>query len=117
MEQSDLDRIEGFHAHVYFDEDSKDRAWALRELIEEKFNIEMGRFHEKEVGPHPCWSYQVAFDKKTFGGLVPWLSLNRNDLVIFLHPNTGNDLEDHRDHAIWFGDKMSLKLEMFEAAK
>ena len=48
--------IQDYHAHVYFDADSRDVAWAVREEIEAKFDIEMGRFHEKEVGPHPRWS-------------------------------------------------------------
>jgi aromatic ring-cleaving dioxygenase len=107
-------KIESYHAHVYFDADSKDRAWALREQIEKTFEMEMGRFHEKTVGPHPCWSYQVAFQPEVFGKIAPWLALNRDNLVVFLHPNTGHDLEDHRDHAIWFGDKMTLKLDIFE---
>jgi len=106
--------ISGYHAHVYFDADSKDTARALRVQISNEFEIEMGRFHEKEVGPHPRWSYQVAFKPDIFARLVPWLALNRNGLTIFLHPDTGNDLEDHRDHAIWFGEVLPLKLELFE---
>lgn len=114
MSWQDPAKISGYHAHVYFDADSKETAWALREKIEQTFDMEMGRFHEKEVGPHPCWSYQIAFNSDVFGAIVPWLALNRGELVVFLHPNTGHDLEDHRDHAIWFGEKMALKLEMFE---
>jgi aromatic ring-cleaving dioxygenase len=114
MDLQDTAVIDSYHAHVYFDTESKERAWALREQIEHLFDMEMGRFHEKPVGPHPCWSYQVAFRAEVFGEIVPWLALNRDDLVVFLHPNTGRDLEDHRDHAIWFGEKMALKLEIFE---
>ena len=114
MTWQDATIITSWHAHVYFDEGSKDKAWSLREQIEQKFDMEMGRFHEKEVGPHPCWSYQVAFRQDQIAVIIPWLTLNRGDLVIFLHPNTGHDLEDHRDRAIWFGEKMALKLEIFE---
>ena len=109
----DISVIESYHAHVYFDETSKAAAWSLREEIESRFEMEMGRFHEKPVGPHPCWSYQVAFTPDQFAVIVPWLALNRGNLVIFLHPNTGEDLEDHRDRAIWFGEKMTLNLDTF----
>jgi len=42
--------------------------------IEATFDIEMGRWHEKEVGPHPRWSYQVKFGTHQFAELVPWLT-------------------------------------------
>ncbi len=48
--------IKDWHAHVYFDAASRDAAWALREKIEKNFDIAMGRFHEKPVGPHPRFS-------------------------------------------------------------
>ena len=44
--------IKDWHAHVYFDPATRDPAWALRERIEKEFEIQMGRFHEKPVGPH-----------------------------------------------------------------
>ncbi len=113
-EERDSARIESYHAHVYFDADSRERAWALRERIAERFEIEMGRFHEKSVGPHPCWSYQVAFEPALFSELVPWLMLNRDDLVVLLHPNTNDDLADHRDYPIWMGEAAALDLSIFE---
>jgi aromatic ring-cleaving dioxygenase len=106
--------IQDYHAHVYFDADSRDVAWALREEIEDTFDIEMGRFHEKLVGPHPRWSYQVKFGTEQFATFVPWLMQNRRGLTIFLHPNTSKDLEDHRDWPVWMGEILPLKLSIFE---
>jgi aromatic ring-cleaving dioxygenase len=34
-------------------------------------------------------------------------------LVVFLHPLTGDELADHRDHAIWMGALRPLKLSVF----
>ncbi len=109
----DSTQIKDWHAHVYFDPASRDAAWALRERIEQAFAIEMGRFHEKPVGPHPMFSYQVAFRNEQLGPLISWLTLNRGDLVVFVHPNTGHDLEDHRDRAVWIGRSVPLKLDIF----
>ena len=106
--------IEDYHAHVYFDAESRDPAKALREEIEQRFDIEMGRWHEKMVGPHPRWSYQVKFGTDLFAELVPWLMQNRRGLTIFLHPNTSKDLEDHRDWPVWMGEILPLKLSIFE---
>lgn len=106
-------QILDWHAHVYFDPASRDAAWALRERIEKAFPIEMGRFHEKTVGPHPRFSYQVAFKNEQFAPLLSWLTLHRGDLTVFIHPNTGQDLEDHRDRAIWMGQQVPLVLDIF----
>jgi Dopa 4,5-dioxygenase family len=50
--------IESWHAHVYFDAPRRDAAWALREVIATALagRMELGRFHERPVGPHPMWS-------------------------------------------------------------
>ncbi len=42
--------------------------------------------------------------------VIPWLTLNRAGLVIFIHPITGNDLVDHRDRALWMGAARPLEL-------
>ncbi len=103
--------IESYHAHVYFDAETTEKARALRERIEASFDIDMGRFHEKPVGPHPMWSYQVAFKPEQLQDLLPWLVLNRDGLIVFVHAQTGDDMADHTDHVVWLGDSQPLKLE------
>ena len=49
--------------------------------------------------------------------LLSWLTLNRSDLTVFVHPNTGQDLEDHRDRAIWLGRHEPLVLDIFTRKK
>jgi len=104
------DASESWHAHVYFDAGSHDAAWTLRQAIEARFALAMGRFHERPLGPHPCWSFQVAFRPDQFADLVPRLALNRGGLVVFIHPNKGDELGDHRDGALWLGAKLELDL-------
>ena len=78
-----LSLIGSWHAHVYFDASSREEAWALREIINVELSsrMEMGRFHEKPVGPHPMWSYQLAFPVASFPDVVSWLALNRGTLL------------------------------------
>lgn len=102
-----------FHAHVYYDAESRPLAAELRAEIEERFDIVMGRWRDKPVGPHPFWSYQVAFAPELFGELVPWLALNRRGLQVLVHPDTGDDLADHSTHAMWLGESAELKLDQF----
>ena len=114
----DTAKIQDWHAHIYFDAITVEPAQALREKIEKTFNdIVMGRFHERPVGPHPRFSYQVAFKNDQLAPLLSWLALNRGDLTIFVHPNTGQDLEDHRDRAIWLGQQVPLVLDIFTRKK
>ncbi|MGE8473861.1 MAG: DOPA 4,5-dioxygenase family protein, partial [Paraburkholderia hospita] len=84
--------IASWHAHVYFDQTTRDAAWTLRETIETQFHgrFEMGRFHERPVGPHPMWSYQLAFGPELLAELFAWLALNHGALDVFIHPNTGD---------------------------
>lgn len=107
----DIGAISGYHAHVYYDAGSKPAAEALRAQIEARFDVRLGRWHDRPVGPHPHWSYQVAFAPEVFAELLPWLALNRGDLTVFVHPETGDDLPDHRDYAIWLGEKATLNLD------
>ena len=109
--------IHGFHAHVYFDAQSHPQAETLCHDATENFDLKMGRIHKKLVGPHPCWSCQLAFAPEVFADLVPWLALNRNGLVILVHPESGDELADHRDHALWMGAVETLDLSMFESGK
>ena len=105
-----MTKIKGFHAHVYFDAQTKEQARALCEEAKGLFSIKMGRVHERNVGPHPRWSCQLAFAPDRFGEVIPWLAINRNQLVVFGHPETGDDIKDHTEHAMWMGELLPLEL-------
>jgi aromatic ring-cleaving dioxygenase len=106
-----IDQIKGYHAHIYYDPASKPAASALRDAVEKTFEVELGRWHDAPIGPHPCGSYQIAFAPELFATLVPWLALNRGDLTVFVHPNTGHALADHSAHVIWLGESRALNLD------
>ncbi len=103
--------IKGYHAHVYFDETTVEQARALRERVSEEFDYAVGRFHEKNVGPHPRWSFQIAFKAEEFGTAVPWLALNRKGLTVFVHGLSGDDMYDHTELVMWLGDSHELNLD------
>jgi len=102
--------IESFHAHVYYDAATKPVAARIREAVEARFEVVMGRWHDKPVGPHPMWSYQIAFAAELFGEIIPFLALNRKGLTVFVHPNTGDALTDHTAHVMWLGASQDLDL-------
>jgi DOPA 4,5-dioxygenase len=120
MPLADPARIEGYHAHVYYDpQDAHSRAAAerLRQQVGERFTTVLGRWHDEAVGPHPISMYQIAFAAEEFSRLVPFLMLNRAGLRILVHPNTGNGYRDHAIHALWLGEPVKLKLEVLRGER
>ncbi|MFQ6017161.1 MAG: DOPA 4,5-dioxygenase family protein [Kiloniellaceae bacterium] len=63
------------------------------------------------VGPHPSGSDQVAFGPALFDAFVPRPARNRNGLVIFVHPETGDAIADHSRHVIRLGEGQALDLD------
>ncbi|NEZ68244.1 4,5-dioxygenase [Leptolyngbyaceae cyanobacterium CCMR0082] len=102
-----------YHAHVYFDGSSVAAASSLCQKAGKLFAVKVGRVHQKPIGPHPCRSCQLAFDKTQFDQLIPWLENNRGDFTVLVHGLTGNDLQDHTEHASWLGKPVPLNLLIF----
>ncbi|WP_316436856.1 DOPA 4,5-dioxygenase family protein [Leptolyngbya sp. NK1-12] len=109
--------VKGFHAHVYYDPEnpqSREAAAKIREALATQFEVQLGRWHDRPIGPHSQAMYQVVFSLDQFAQVVPWLMLHRQGLDILIHPETGNDLADHTNHALWLGEKLALRLEVLQ---
>ena len=102
-----------FHAHIYFDADQLEAAQALAEAAAARFDLRVGRFHTRPVGPHPRGSCQLTVATGRFGAFAEWAALNRQGLTIFAHAETGDDLADHTAHVVWFGPSEPLDLSIF----
>lgn len=104
--------IQGYHAHIYFEGPAQRQvAEVLRDEIAQRFSVLIGRWHDRLVGPHTRPMYQIAFAVTEFPRLVPWLMINRRDLAILVHPDTGHPRSDHLDHAIWLGEILEINAE------
>jgi aromatic ring-cleaving dioxygenase len=103
--------ITSFHVHLYYDGSNKTHAANLRRELNRRFKdkIIIGRWRDKAPqGPHPVSHFQVDFPADLFSVLVPFLALNRGDLHILLHPNTGDGYEDHTRNVMWIGPSIPL---------
>ncbi|ABQ35323.1 DOPA 4,5-dioxygenase family protein [Bradyrhizobium sp. BTAi1] len=105
----DLKSIASFHAHIYYDQETRADAEQLRNWIGERFAVTLGRWHDALVGPHERAMYQVAFAVELFATLVPWLMLNHGRLSVLVHPNTTQPLADHTAHALWIGAQLGIR--------
>jgi DOPA 4,5-dioxygenase len=111
----EVGKITDYHAHVYYDPndaDSRARAALLREWVEARFPVRMGRWHDVPVGPHPTAMYQIAFQPEVFAELAPFIMLNRMGLTVLLHPESGRPRDDHTLHAVWMGEVLPVKAEV-----
>ena len=104
-------QIRSYHAHIYYDPATRAEAERLRAAIGRDFAVELGRWRDEPVGPHPVAMYQVAFAVAEFARLVPWLMLNRGSLDVLVHPQTDDAYDDHALHALWLGRKLPLRLD------
>jgi len=108
-----MKEIEVYHAHIYFNEASLQSARELYEKANILKNVKLGRFNEREVGPHTMWSFMILFNKSELSSVIPWLTVNKTDHSILIHPETGNDLLDHTEYAMWLGKSIDLDTSKF----
>ena len=93
--------IKSYHAHIYFDEDTHEKAALVRRWVAERFHVELGNWNREPRGPHVTPSFYFGFTNDLLPVIVPWLQLNSLGLTILLHPNTDDPRADHLHYALW----------------
>ena len=48
-----MTEIKGYHAHVYYNADTRKIAEDLRDTIIRRFAVKPGAFNDEPIGPHP----------------------------------------------------------------
>jgi len=107
-----MTEVKGYHAHVYYNADTKPVAARLREALVAKFNLEPGAFSDEPRGPHPISQFNVIFEAPEFQHIVPWLMLNREGLDVLVHPLTESSYDDHSKNALWLGTPVPMRLDV-----
>src|SRR5262249_35188409 len=102
----------GFHAHIYYDPQTKPAAERLRATIAEKFTARVGELSDEPRGPHPIPQFVAIFETPEFQDIVPWLMLNRDGLDVLVHPLTESSYDDHSKNAMWLGTPVPMRLDI-----
>jgi aromatic ring-cleaving dioxygenase len=103
--------LRGYHAHVYYDAKTRAEAERLRDRIAGQFPVELGRFSDEPIGPHPISQFAVILRTEQFQDVVPWLMFNRGGLDVLIHPLTDDSVDDHSVYAVWLGNPVPMKLD------
>lgn len=109
----EITEINYYHIHLYYHEENIDYAKTLALEVKKRFDVSVGRFHEREVGPHPMWSVQLSVPVSLLGDVQSFICLNRKDIIAFIHPDTGDNLADHTSYIGWLGESLDLNINMF----
>jgi aromatic ring-cleaving dioxygenase len=102
----------GYHAHIYYDAESRPIAERLRETIAAKFAVRVGELSDEPRGPHPISQFAAIIEAPEFQNIVPWLMLNREGLNVLVHPLTESSYDDHSKHALWLGTPVPMRLDI-----
>jgi len=108
-----MNRHDDYHAHLYFEQETLAFAKYLCEKAGDLFTLQVGRVHQKNIGPHPKWSCQITFTSSDFEKFIPWLEEQRQGLSVLVHGVTGDNLKDHTEYAYWLGTEIELSLDFF----
>jgi aromatic ring-cleaving dioxygenase len=104
-------------AHIYFAPEQLDAIKSLHVKLVATFTnpeIFVGDVIPRPIGPHTLPMLEVNFSEAQYSTVVPWLEKERGSLNILVHPQTGDDYTDHTNYAVWLGEPVALKLEIFK---
>lgn len=103
-----------YHAHVYFDLSQESQATRLHHEITANRDdiLRIYPLVMRKVGPHDKPMFEVHFNDNQ-QGFVNWLDQHRKGLSVLIHPNTGHDLQDHTDNAVWLGEELPVHVDTF----
>lgn len=113
---NEIGAIREYHAHIYFDVGSRERAVELRTMVEQQFTARIGPLRDGPAGPHLFAQYSIAFDAEQFSALVPFLMMNRMGLTLLVHPLSGRSWDDHTLNAMWAGEVLPVNLAFLREA-
>ncbi len=104
-----------YHAHVYFELSQESLATHLHHEITANRDDILRIFPlvMHKVGPHDKPMFEIHFNDNQ-QGFVNWLDQHRKGLSVLIHPNTGNDLQDHTDNAVWLGEELPVRVDIFK---
>jgi len=68
----------------------------------------------RAAGPFTTAQWALFFLAEDYSEIALWFMQNRDDFDIMIHPNSGYELEDHKDWPLWAGRMWPMDYSIFE---
>jgi len=102
-----------YHAHIYYSDDDRAAASALRDRFSDDPAILFtGAMTDRGVGPHPIPQYEVHFLEGARNSVIA--AIEAAGLRALVHPLTEDDLADHTTLAHWIGEPLDLDVTVLD---
>lgn len=108
-----------YHAHIYFSDEQRPAAEALRDEFilgthdeGDSAILFVGQMTDRAVGPHPMPQYEVHFRGQSLSEVIS--AITAAGLRALVHPLTEDDLADHTTAAHWIGEPVELDLTVLD---
>ena len=107
------DHMAPYHAHVYYLDDERAEAEALRRRFTADTQILfVGRMTDRGVGPHPIAQFEIHFLAPARPAVIAAIEATR--LRALVHPLTDDDLADHTELGHWIGERVELDVSVLD---
>lgn len=106
-----------FHAHIYFENRNLADARELLNHAKKLIFFESAYISEKPIGPHPTGMIELLFNDQNYSLAVDWIKVHHGNFSVLIHQNTGDDMADHSNNILWFGEPRTLNFSFFELIK
>ena len=102
-----------YHAHIYYSEDQRAAAAALRGEFEQRPEaLFVGQMTDRGVGPHPLPQYEIHFVERSLPAIIA--AIETSGLRALVHPLTNDDLADHTSLGRWIGEPLKLDVSVLD---
>jgi aromatic ring-cleaving dioxygenase len=110
--------MKNYHAHVYFDLRDGELAENLfRKAQSQGAILKPWKIYDRSVGPHALPMIELHFTEATKLEAIKWLRDNIGDWSALIHEDSGDDVRDHSEGALWLGAPLPIDFTFFEVVR
>ena len=102
-----------FHAHIYFDANSRESAAALQAsmIADLPASVQVSRLVDRPIGPHPLPMFEADFARDEYPIVRAYLESHRRSHTVLIHQVSEDEVWDHTEGAEWLGEPLKLDIQ------